>query len=255
MIRPATCLSLVAAVGAGLYLYQEKHRAQLLDREITRTVKQAEQGRDRIGLLRAEWALLTEPARLADLASHHLQLQPTQLSQFAKLEDLPGRLPPPATAALVAAMDDAPDAPAVVAALPVSAPVKTVPPAVQASPAPKPAAVQLVVARPAPKPAAPRVLASFRPPEHEPATPLVRTSYASAMPAYAPAYAPVAHAPTLPMASVQATSVQATGAQTASLPAVSMPPAAFVGSSLGMARTMLPAPVPTAAPQGYAAGR
>ena len=37
MIRPMTCLSLLAALGAGLYLYQEKHSAQLLDRDINRT--------------------------------------------------------------------------------------------------------------------------------------------------------------------------------------------------------------------------
>ncbi len=41
MIRPMTCLSLVAALGAGMYLYQEKHNAQMLDRDINRTVKQA----------------------------------------------------------------------------------------------------------------------------------------------------------------------------------------------------------------------
>ncbi len=75
MIRPMTCLSLLAALGAGLYLYQEKHTAQMLDRDITRTVKQADQARDRIGLLKAEWALLNEPERLQGLAAQHLQLQ------------------------------------------------------------------------------------------------------------------------------------------------------------------------------------
>ncbi len=239
MIRPATCLSLVVALGAGLYLYQEKHRAQLLDREITQTVKQAEQGRDRIGLLRAEWALLTEPARLADLAGHHLQLQSMQLSQFAKAEDLPSRLPAPAV--MAAAVDETPDA---VAALPV--PAKAAAPAVQASPAPKPAPVQLAAARPAPKPAAPRVLAAFRPSEREAVPePTARTTYASA----APAYVPAVHAPAMQTAAVQA-AVGAGGIQTASVQ-----PAPFVGSALGMARTMLPAPVPVAAALGYAAGR
>ncbi len=241
MIRPATCLSLVAALGSGLYLYQEKYSAQLLDREITRTVKQAEQGRDRIGLLRAEWALLTEPARLSDLASHHLQLQSMQLSQFAKVEDLPNRLPAPAAVTTAAeAMDEPPDAPAAVAVA-VAAPAKPVPPAIQPSPAQKPAPVQLAVAHIAPKPAAPRTLAAFKPPEHEAAEPMVRASYAPIAPtSYAPAYTPASYAP-VPRAPVMQTASVQTGP--------------FVGSALGMARTMPAAPVPVAATPGYADGR
>ncbi len=232
MIRPATCLSLVAALGAGLYLYQEKHRAQLLDREIIRTVKQADQGRDRIGLLRAEWALLTEPARLADLASHHLQLQSMQLSQFAKVEDLPNRLPASATASAANAMDEAPDA---MAALPGPV-ISASPSAAQPSPAPRAAAVQIAAARPGAKPVAPRMLAAFKPVEHGAPGPVLRTSYALATPAYEPAL----RVPAMQPASMQVASVQ---------------PAPFVGSALGMARTLLPAPVPVAANTGYAAGR
>lgn len=232
MIRPATCLSLVAALGAGLYLYQEKHRAQLLDREIIRTVKQADQGRDRIGLLRAEWALLTEPARLADLASHHLQLQPMQLSQFAKVEDLPNRLPMPATASTATAMDEAPDT---LAALPVPV-VNAAPSAAQPSPAPRAAAVQVAAAHPGAKPAAPKMLAAFKPVEHAAPGPVLRTSYALA----APVYEPALHASAMQPASVQVASMQ---------------PAPFVGSALGMAHTPLPAPVPVAANTGHAAGR
>ncbi len=69
MIRPFT-LRLHAAwpAASGLYLYQCKHRAQMLDREIGSTVKQTEAARERIGMLRAEWALLNEPDRLAELA-------------------------------------------------------------------------------------------------------------------------------------------------------------------------------------------
>ena len=37
MIRPFTCLSALLALGSGLYLYQTKHAAQLLDHQIART--------------------------------------------------------------------------------------------------------------------------------------------------------------------------------------------------------------------------
>ena len=66
MTRPLTCLTLIAAAGAGLYLYQEKHRAAVLDREINRIVQSHRaETRDRVAMLRAEWALLNEPERLA----------------------------------------------------------------------------------------------------------------------------------------------------------------------------------------------
>ena len=38
MIRPFTCICLLAAASSGLYLYQTKHRAQVLDRDIARVM-------------------------------------------------------------------------------------------------------------------------------------------------------------------------------------------------------------------------
>ena len=259
MIRPLTCLSLVAALGAGLYLYQEKHRAQLLDRDITRTVKQAEQARDRIGLMKAEWALLNEPERLAALAAQHLQLQPLQPTQFVRIEDLRSRLP---AVSAVAAAPTAMDQPPVAAVTPVqpprtqlaaaapAAPVAAAPfpsrpaPAAAKPDAAAPAVQSVAAAAPATRAAPSRLqLAVAKPHEAEPAPhpaqPEHRTLFAPVMPAYAPTPV-VVHAPTV---------------QTAS--ALSSQPAPFVGSALGMGRTALAAPVPvgSAAMLGYASGQ
>ena len=54
MIRPFTCLCLLVAAGSGLYLYSAKHDAQMLDREITRLGKQAQDSRGRAALMRTE---------------------------------------------------------------------------------------------------------------------------------------------------------------------------------------------------------
>ena len=260
MIRPMTCLSLVAALGAGLYLYQVKHNAQMLDRDINRTIKQAGESRDRIGLLKAEWALLNEPERLQTLATQHLpQLQSLQPTQFARLEDLPSRLPGVSTAPVEAApVDDAPTTAILPVApsasnLPAAIPLPRGPAMALAVPAaPLATTIKLPPATPpllmaaahvAPKPH----LLFTKPREAEPA-PVVATApaaaprpyYASVMPAYAPA--PVIHAPTV---------------QVASAVAPTPPPAPYVGSALGMARTMLSAPVPvaSAATLGYASSR
>jgi len=95
MIRPFTCVCMLLAGGSGLYLYQTKHRALLLDREIAHTVKQTEAARERITALRAEWALLNEPERLAELNTQHLGLRSLAPTQFVALADLPSRLPAP----------------------------------------------------------------------------------------------------------------------------------------------------------------
>lgn len=95
MIRPLTCICMLMAAGSGLYLYQTKHRAQLLDREIAHNLKQIDQTKERIGVLKGEWALLNEPERLADLARQHLALHTLAPAQFVALADLGNRLPAP----------------------------------------------------------------------------------------------------------------------------------------------------------------
>ncbi len=95
MIRPLTCICVLLAGGSGLYLYQSKHQAQMLDREIARTLKAVDVARDRIGVLRGEWALLNEPERLAELSQAHLGLKTLSPSQFATAAELGARLPPP----------------------------------------------------------------------------------------------------------------------------------------------------------------
>ncbi len=60
-MRPLTFISMILAAVSVLCLYQTKHRSQTLDRKIEQTIKAADPAHARIGLLRAEWALLNEP--------------------------------------------------------------------------------------------------------------------------------------------------------------------------------------------------
>lgn len=139
MIKPFTLLCMASAFGAGLYLYQSKHQAQVLDREIMRTMKQTDATRDRTGMLRAEWALLNEPDRLAELAKAHTALQTLKPTQFVALADLSTRLPGPVAQHQEALpLEAEPEEP-------IAAPVA------QAAPA-KPREVAAVVSEPKPKP-------------------------------------------------------------------------------------------------------
>jgi hypothetical protein len=95
MIRPFTLICMLLACASGLYLYQTKHRVQLLDRDIAQTVQATTAARDRSGTLRTEWTLLNDLERLRVLADQHMQLRPVAPSQFTTMADLGNRLPAP----------------------------------------------------------------------------------------------------------------------------------------------------------------
>ncbi len=104
MIRPFTCLVFLLACGSGLYLYQSKHRASVLDEQIAQTVKSTEALREQTRMVSAEWTLLNDPERLRLLASQFLTLQTVSPNQFTSLADLDSRLPAPAPGASVNAV-------------------------------------------------------------------------------------------------------------------------------------------------------
>jgi hypothetical protein len=117
MIRPTTVLCMIAAFGSGLYLYSQKHRTEMLDREIARMFKATQAAHVRTGQLRVEWEGLNDPERLADMVGKYLALQPMAPAQLVPLSDLAARLPAPAATAPEGSTDDdvadaaAPDAP------------------------------------------------------------------------------------------------------------------------------------------------
>lgn len=93
MIRPFTLLCFAAFAFAGAWLYQVKHKVTMQDRELVEIRRQTEQARQRLDILRAEWALVNEPDRLRQTASRVLALEPMQPQHFARATDLDRRLP------------------------------------------------------------------------------------------------------------------------------------------------------------------
>ncbi len=244
MIRPFTLLCMASAFGAGLYLYQSKHAAQVLDREITRTLKQTDVTRDRTNMLRAEWALLNEPDRLAELARAHLPLQTLKPTQFAAMADLAGRLPAPVSAHLEA--------------LPVAAePDEAVPVAQQAPPAPIPAAKprDVVVAtetKPKPEPKPEKAVAEAKPTRPAEKPVVARTEPPAAEPRPAePHFAAAPHPrPPAPAAALASTEATAPGTVGAAVLRAMRAQAAADGRPDMPARS--PAPTYAAAPRSYA---
>ncbi len=155
MIRPVTIVCALLAGASGLYLYQTKHRAQVLDREIGNRIKQTEATRERIGMLKAEWALLNEPERLAELVKAHTGLRTLAPTQFVAVNDLASRLPAPVAPTPPKAPTDVEpeDAPAIAQAAPAPKPGAPARPAPTAMAAATPASAPALAE---PKPAEPK---------------------------------------------------------------------------------------------------
>jgi hypothetical protein len=254
MIRPFTLLCFLLACGSGLYLYQSKHRVQMLDRQIEQTVRDTNAARDKIRLLDAEWTLLNDPERLRQLADQFLALKSVQPGQFTTMAELDHRLPPVRS----------PDAPLEAVPEPAVMTPMVPPPVAQATPAPTPAPAGTPAAPPpvqaAQTAAAPqRAIASAQPAERQ--QPTERKPTASPVPASAPRTVAVSQTearPSEPRPSVIASAAiprpqaviapvrYSAPAAPATAPAPAPVPVAG-GSVLGMAgRASLPPPKPIA---------
>jgi hypothetical protein len=285
MIRPLTIATFLMACGSGLYLYQSKHEAQVLDRTIEKTLRDTATYREQSRLLAAEWTMLNDPESLRRFSDTYLALKTITPSQFTSLADLDARLPPvpsPPTSSdsdeetgepVAAAPDTAPlppaaeAQPAVVADHPVQAPTRPataspVATAASARPAERKVAVsRLLGADAAYKPSATdpapgsRVVATSepRPSGQHPTDPHATDRHNAQAAETRATEAKVAEAhvsPPLPQPRpmiVAAASHPAVSASAAN-PAAAPMPAAPSGSLLGMARGSASSPLPRPTP-------
>ena len=169
MIRPVTLVTGLLMLGSGAWLFVVKHRAGTLDHRIGGVTAQIRSSEQRIRVLRAEWALETDPNRLARLASMFMpQLKPMKPDQLMSWQQLADALPPPGAELphlplpppLPGDLSGAPSSAAVAAAAtPETVAMATIPPPVppRRSSTPRSAAAvsQTALAVPAPRLAAP----------------------------------------------------------------------------------------------------
>jgi cell division protein FtsL len=80
-------IALVAACG----LYLMKDRVSRLEGELQRQQAMIAAEQTRLHRLRAEWAILEQPGRIARLAAAHLELRPAHPTQIMTIADLPRR--------------------------------------------------------------------------------------------------------------------------------------------------------------------
>lgn len=93
MLRILNVLAVAALIGSAVYAYSVKYETILYAEQILKTRHLIASEQDGIEKLKAQWAILTRPDRLATLADKGLNLQKLSLDQIVQAKDLPD--PPP----------------------------------------------------------------------------------------------------------------------------------------------------------------
>ncbi|MGV8938810.1 MAG: cell division protein FtsL [Allorhizobium sp.] len=92
MLKTFDVIMIAAMAGAATVTYQIKHHAENKQEEVHRLENEIRLEQDTIELLKADWALLTQPNRLERITrvyASELKLQPTASTQLAKPVELP----------------------------------------------------------------------------------------------------------------------------------------------------------------------
>lgn len=113
MNGPSPVFWVVLIGGLAFGLFQIKHAVQELEGELVALNRDLLASEQSNHVLRAEWAYLNQPSRLAELAGRHLDLEPMAPAQVGGIEALPFRViddgaSPARSHALLAATGNAP---------------------------------------------------------------------------------------------------------------------------------------------------
>ncbi len=105
-MRGATAIAASVVVGGlVLGLFQIKLAVQDLEERLATLDRALLESETAIHVLRAEWAYLNRPERLARLAARHLDLEPLAADQIVAVERLPAPRPVATTLAVLRTVD------------------------------------------------------------------------------------------------------------------------------------------------------
>ena len=114
-----------ALVFAAAYVYRIKMDSTVRTEQVLKLHAEIREERDKIAVLRSEWAKLDAPLRLQGLAERHLPLKPLNANQYDSLKNLPERPPslvkpgdPDPIGSMIGTLQAAKEAPTVTGSIP-----------------------------------------------------------------------------------------------------------------------------------------
>jgi hypothetical protein len=93
MIKMLHIIAISVLFASAGYAYSIKYETLYYVEQVAKLKAQAEREQDVIAVLKAEWQHLNRPDRLQAAVERHLDLQPLNIKQLARLSDLPNRPP------------------------------------------------------------------------------------------------------------------------------------------------------------------
>ena len=93
MIRFIHIIAICGLIASAGYAYSIKYDSLYQAEQVAKLKTKLQKERDAVAVLKAEWHLLNRPDRLQAAAERHLDLQPLNVQQLARLSDLPNRPP------------------------------------------------------------------------------------------------------------------------------------------------------------------
>ena len=91
MTRVAAFLFFLTAAGAALFLFHIKQEVREMEKELGIAQSDILRHQEAIQVLRTEWSYLNRPARIAELAARHLDMQQLTARQFVSFGEVPFR--------------------------------------------------------------------------------------------------------------------------------------------------------------------
>ena len=94
MLRLLHCLMVMGLLAAAGYVYDIKYRATGEAQQVQKLRNEILAEKDRIASARAEWAKLSSPDRVQELAVRHLKMKPIEAKRFGSVGAVPERPKP-----------------------------------------------------------------------------------------------------------------------------------------------------------------
>jgi len=92
MLRFLNLIAIVALIGSAVYAYTIKYQTSYRAEQIAKTKIEIKTESDAIAVLRAEWAYMTRPERLQQLADQYLvDVKPLDVKQLVSVHALPDK--------------------------------------------------------------------------------------------------------------------------------------------------------------------
>lgn len=91
MKRLALIVAATGLISAATFLYQIKFEVQQMEQDLAASHNEILRHQEAIHVLEADWAYLTRPERIAELAERHLGFEPMTPEKVIGLDNLPLR--------------------------------------------------------------------------------------------------------------------------------------------------------------------